>query len=73
MLERSRAILAEGREFWPLASRWLGALEKAYQASDARWPEDHDFVSAPYLVPGARLTRLSATPPAKPSPAQQPS
>lgn len=59
MLERSRSILSVEREVWPLASRWFCALEKAYQASDAKWAEEHGCVGD--ISPQPQLARLTST------------
>lgn len=45
MIERTRFILAKGKEMWAPASRWLAALEKVYQASGAKWTGEFDSVS----------------------------
>lgn len=49
--EFSRSILAGSRGVWPLASRWLGALEQAYAAE----PKQAEEVNSVGLVPKRNL------------------
>lgn len=66
MLKRTREILSECDRVWPLASRWVDSLDRAYnQPHQAPLMSEGSMTDSKDPVPQAWLKRSNSTPPSE--------